>query len=525
MRAQSGSESSLPERLDAIEAGLVAVESAARAGEISQTRSRATRLYLNEFEPIEAWWGSGGPLAAEPLATEVASAEAAFHALMATGDEEATARVAHLRRRLAAARAAAGVTETSLTPGTLPVIHPDGGSHSGIDPARARTVEFRDILEALAAARRSWRAGERVVAIARVEEAYLEGLEPLEPRLPSDLVGRAERAIHLGLRPRLARGAAAPAVEAAFDAVETSLLDLDRALESGSSFWFSALSAFAIIVREGLEAVLLIGAILAYLGRVSGDSNHRRQVWVGVAAGVLASLATWVAARTFLPLGGASRELIEGVTALLAVAVLLYVSHWLFQKAYIHDWKEYLREKVGVAVTTGSALAMAGLAFAAVYREGFETVLFYQALMFDAGPLAVAAGFVPGLLLIVGIGAGILRLGLELPLRKVFAVTNAILLYLAFVFLGKGLYNLQEAGLFAPHPVPGAPDHEALRQLLGFYPMVETILAQGLFLAVLALTYLAYRRRALARRTAGGRSEGSGPAESPRLAEESATAS
>ncbi|MGH2543639.1 MAG: FTR1 family iron permease, partial [Ardenticatenaceae bacterium] len=177
------------------------------------------------------------------------------------------------------------------------------------------------------------------------------------------------------------------------------------------------------------------------------------------------------------------------------VAVLLYVSHWLFQKTYIHDWKAYLEEHLGRAVTRGSAFAMAGLAFAAVYREGFETVLFYQALMFDAGAAAVLAGFLPGIVVIAAIGYGIVRLGLRLPLKRVFAVTGSVLLYLAFVFIGKGLYNLQEAGVFAPHPLAWVPDHEALRQLLGLYPLAETLLAQGAFLALLGLGAIWYRTR------------------------------
>jgi len=141
------------------------------------------------------------------------------------------------------------------------------------------------------------------------------------------------------------------------------------------------------------------------------------------------------------------------------------------------------------------ALAMAGLAFAAVYREGFETVLFYQALMFDAGPAAVLAGFTPGILVILAIGYGIVRLGLKLPLKRVFGVTGSVLLYLAFVFIGKGLYNLQEAGVFAPHPLTWAPDHEALRQILGLYPVAETILAQAAFLMLLGAGAFWYRTR------------------------------
>jgi high-affinity iron transporter len=162
--------------------------------------------------------------------------------------------------------------------------------------------------------------------------------------------------------------------------VGRDLVRADRLLAKGGSVLFAVVNSFTIIVREGLEAVLLVAALLTYLGAIGAQARHRRQIYAGVAAGVVASIATWFLARTLLPISGANRELLEGITALAAVVVLMYVAHWLFQKTYIHDWKEYLRTRVGGAVTRGSGIAMAALAFAAVYREGFETVLFYQAL-------------------------------------------------------------------------------------------------------------------------------------------------
>jgi high-affinity iron transporter len=355
------------------------------------------------------------------------------------------------------------------------------------------TVEISALTAEFERGRLAYLEGRREDALASVEHAYLEGFEPLESRLPSDLVGRIERAIHLSLRPDIRAGAPPARVDAAFAALYADLALADERLSGGASFWFGAVNAFAIIFREGLEAVLLVGAMLAYLGRMERGGRHQRQIFAGVAAGILASLATWVVAATLIPVSGASRELVEGVTALVAVSVLLYVSHWLFQKTYIHDWKAYLEEHMGRAVTRGSALAMAGLAFAAVYREGFETVLFYQALMFDAGPAAVLAGFAPGLLVISAIGFGIVKMGLRLPLKRVFGITGGVLLYLAFVFLGKGIYNLQEAGLFAPTPLLGVPDHEALRQLFGLYPLAETLLAQATFLFLLTAGAVWYR--------------------------------
>jgi high-affinity iron transporter len=107
---------------------------------------------------------------------------------------------------------------------------------------------------------------------------------------------------------------------------------------------------------------------------------------------------------------------------------------------------------------------------------------------------AILLGFIPGALLIAVIGVAIIKAGMKLPLKKVFTWTNAVLMYLAFVFLGKGLYNLQEGGVYGAHPLP-LPDHPALRQLFGFYPLVETVGAQLLFVIALYTTYRLYKRR------------------------------
>jgi len=498
-------EPGLVERLDAIRAGLAHVERSVAAGDADAARAAVLRLYLDEFEAIEGWWGQGGPHTTPELAARVAEGETAFHAALAGAPTELPGAIERIRAALDRVERVALGQGVVLVP--APVV--PAGAATGVVAPVARTPEIAALVAELERGRSAYGAGRGGEALAAVEHAYLEGFEPLESRLPSALVVRIERAIHLALRPSIRDGAPAAEIDATFAGLYADLALADERLASGASFWFGAVNAFAIIFREGLEAVLLIGAMLAYLGRVSGGRRYQRQVFAGVTAGIAASVATWIVARTLLPVSGASRELVEGITALVAVAVLLYVSHWLFQKTYIHDWKAYLEEHLGRAVSRGSAFAMVGLAFAAVYREGFETVLFYQALMFDAGAGAVLAGFVPGILVIVAIGVGIVRLGLRLPLKRVFAVTGSVLLYLAFVFLGKGLYNLQEAGLYAPRPLGWVPDHEALRQLLGLYPLAQTLLAQLAFLLLLAAGALwlrASRSRAGARAGGGGRS-------------------
>lgn len=479
--------------LDEVDAALVAVEAALGRGDVAEARSIALKAYLDRFERIEGYYGQGGAYGGGELPTLIAAAESRFHELLRGDASGLSAVVAALREDIARIRDAARAAGVPLVPGPADAgaVARSTAASSAVQP---RTPEIAAIVEELRTAERLYGAGDAEAAQQRVDHAYLEGFELLEARLPSAVVGRIERLIHLSLRPQIQQRAPVEPVEATFAALYAELGEADAALGSGGSFWFGAVNAFIIIVREGLEAVLLIAALIAYLGATGASRRHHRQIYTGAGLGVVASFGTWIVARTLIPIGGANRELIEGITALIAVGVLLYVAHWLFHKTYVHDWKEYLRGKLDKAVSTGSALAMAGLAFAAIYREGFETVLFYEALRYDVGSTAVLAGFAPGMILILGVGVAIIRLGLKLPLRQVFSVTNTILLYLAFVFLGKGIYNLQEAGLFAPHPVAWAPDHEALRLALGFYPIAETMLAQAGFLALILATYALYRR-------------------------------
>jgi high-affinity iron transporter len=151
----------------------------------------------------------------------------------------------------------------------------------------------------------------------------------------------------------------------------------------------------------------------------------------------------------------------------------------------VAKWNRFVRSKVQDALTTGSAFALASVAFLAVYREGFETVLFYKALVVAAGAgasvLAMVGGMVAGALLMAAIYIAINRFGVRLPLKPLFAITSAFLYYLAFVFAGKGIAELQEAGFLPTTIVAGGPRVPAV----GLYPTVETLLAQGVLVALL----------------------------------------
>jgi high-affinity iron transporter len=261
------------------------------------------------------------------------------------------------------------------------------------------------------------------------------------------------------------------------------------------------IQSFVIMLREGLEAILIVGALTAFLAKM-GAADRRRHVNAGVLAAIGASLLTALALETVFHLSPAHQEALEGLTMILATAVLFYVSYWLLSKMEVVKWNHFVKSKVHDAVTSGSALALASAAFLAVYREGFETVLFYKALIISGGPRVgvtpIVGGMLLGALLLVGVYLAVNRFGIRLPLKPFFAVTGAFLYYMAFVFAGAGLAELQEGGFAPMTPVSWAPRIPAL----GIHPTVETLTAQGgliaLALVALAWTFVIEPRRTLA---------------------------
>jgi len=264
----------------------------------------------------------------------------------------------------------------------------------------------------------------------------------------------------------------------------------ERTLSDGLSLPNLFVQSFVIMLREGLEAILIVGALMTFLLKM-GASDRRRDINLGVGAAVVASLLTALALETVFHLSPAHREALEGATMVLATVVLFYVSYWLLSKMEVVKWNQFVKSKVHNALTSGSALALAGAAFLAVYREGFETVLFYKALFVSSGTasgtLPVLAGMLVGGVILVGVYIAIHRFGVRLPLKPFFGITSAFLYYMAFVFAGKGIAELQEGSLVTTSVLPWAPRLPAL----GIYPTAESLAAQGLLvvLALVALTW------------------------------------
>ena len=328
-------------------------------------------------------------------------------------------------------------------------------------------------------------------ASSRAFDAYMtfEQVErPVRARNPG-LAAELEAAF-AALRTRAAGGATAGELDRIRRQLEAGLENAERVLADRPSAPSLFLQSFVILVREGLEAILLVGALMTFLAKM-GAAHRRRDVNIGVAAAVGASLITAFAVETIFHLTPAKREALEGATMVVATAVLFYVSYWLLSKMEVAKWNHFVKSKVQDALTSGSGLALASAAFLAVYREGFETVLFYKALFLTAGPAAatmpIVAGILLGSLVMAAVYVAMHRFGLRLPLKPFFAFTSAFLYYMAFVFAGKGIAELQEGGLLPTTIIPGGPRAPAL----GIYPTVESLLLQG-FLLVLFLVALVW---------------------------------
>ncbi len=359
-------------------------------------------------------------------------------------------------------------------------------------------VAFATVRSTLHAAMVQADRGATAAAAAEVLDAYLafEGVEGAVRVADAGLASRAE-ARFAALREAAAAGD--PSLDARRRAVAATLDSAESVLGRSRTGWGYLAESFLLILREGFEAILIVAAIMAVVLR-SGSAAQRRGVRWGVGLALLASLATAAGLEWLLAGGAAQRESLEGGVMLVAAAVLFYVSYWLISKVEAAAWQRFLRDKVERAATSGRTFALASVAFLAVYREGFETVLFYKALYMSGGAAAAAAitgGLASGAVVLVAVYVGIEKFGIRIPLRPFFAVTGATLYFMAFVFAGTGVKELQEGALLPSTLVPGAPRSE----FFGVYPTVESLAVQGLIVLCLVAAVVWKLRRGR-RRTA-----------------------
>ena len=246
-------------------------------------------------------------------------------------------------------------------------------------------------------------------------------------------------------------------------------------------------SSFAIIFREGLESVLILGAIMSYL-EASRNNQFKKYIYYGIIAALGATTITWIVASYVIEISGANRELIEAIAALSATAVLFYVSFWVLNKIEHKKWMEFVKAKVWQATTTGSVMVFVMLSFFTVYREGFETVLFYQAMSGFAKymEMYVGLGFVLGILSLLGVYYMMRKLGKKLPLRALFGLTMGVGAYLSIAFLGNAIRELQILEIVPYTGLIGIiPRLDInLAAMTGIYPTLETIISQVILFGV-----------------------------------------
>jgi high-affinity iron transporter len=348
-------------------------------------------------------------------------------------------------------------------------------------PVRTPAAVAADVMRLLDDALARARGGDASAAGDLAFDAYI-AFEPIEANVRTrdpGLVGVLER--HFADFKGAVRAGDIAAATTARARIDAGLPQVVALAARPATGWGAFFESLLIIIREGFEAILILGAVIAFLVK-TGNQRRVREIWWGAGIGLAASAVLAVVLRTALANAPASREVIEGATMLLAVVVLFSVSYWLVSKVESARWQAFIREKVGTALSSGSTHALALVAFLAVFREGAETALFYQALL-ARGPQVVTpvlAGFLAGSVALVGVWVGINRFGLRLPLRAFFATTSAMLYALAFIFMGKGLRELQEGNALPITPLDGWP----YLDVLGIYPSVETLVGQGVLVAL-----------------------------------------
>lgn len=328
-------------------------------------------------------------------------------------------------------------------------------------------------------------AGDRAGATRLGLSAYLDGFEPIEPMVGArnkSLLLAVENAM-LAYRSAVAKGTVADA-DAAGEKLQQLFTHVEAELgDAKADPMTTFIGALTILLREGVEALLIVIGIIAFL-RKAKRNDVLPYVHAGWASALVAGGLTWVAATYLVTISGASREVSEGLGSVFAALVLLSVGLWMHQKSSAGRWQEYLHEKLTAAMTRRSAWGLFALAFIAVYREVFETVLFYSALAADGNGGALLGGFLVAIVLLVVIAWALLRTSARMPIGKFFSWTSAFVAVLAVILMGKGVAALQEAGWIGVSPV------DFIRvDLLGILPTLETLLAQAAILAIIVVGY------------------------------------
>ncbi len=362
------------------------------------------------------------------------------------------------------------------------------------DPAKANVRSNIDTIRMqLDETLRLHKQGDYDGAVLTSRTAYLDSYESIEiPLRPINPDFTLEMEIKFAELRNLIQ------THAPYGQVEAKVIEIRRGLDeserlvSGTGILAPTIAfstSFSIIFREGLESALIVTAILTYL-EASRNNRFKKHVYYGIVIAIGATAVTWFISAFIIDISGASRELIEAIAGVSAVAVLFWVSFWVLNKIETKRWIEFVKAKVWKATTTGSIMVFVLLSFFTVYREGFETVLFYQAMLSFAKYMEwyVVAGLAIGLAVIVATAIVVRKLGKRLPLKVLFALTMGIGAYMSIAFMGNAIREFQELGYISTtHLIGTVPRLDInLASMTGIHPTVETIIGQTALLAIYA---------------------------------------
>ncbi len=374
-------------------------------------------------------------------------------------------------------------------------VKPMGSASEGQKGEVRDEIDF--IREQLMATQIYYEQGDTQSAYASARTAYLDSYEYIEIPLRTiapDFTLEVEFEFAT-LRNLINENAPVDEIDKAIIAIERSLDESERLVSGTGTIapMIAFVSSFAIIFREGLESVLILGAIITYL-EASRNIKFKKYVHYGIVLAIGATAVTWFIASYVIEISGVNRELIEAVAALSATAILFYVSFWILNKIEHKRWMEFVKAKVFQASTTGGVMVFVLLSFFTVYREGFETVLFYQAMFGFAKymELWVGLGFILGIVSLLAIYYGFRKLGKRLPLRVLFGLTMGIGAYLSIAFLGNAIREFQVLD-YVPYTsmlgiIPRLDINVAT--MTGIYPTLETTIGQIVLLSVYVVASL-----------------------------------
>ncbi|OQY94043.1 MAG: iron permease [Sphingobacteriales bacterium UTBCD1] len=336
----------------------------------------------------------------------------------------------------------------------------------------------------------NYSGGNRSLARTNALRAYLEGIEPVEARLRTvdpAFVSELEQQM-LNVRQAIEKDKGEQAVKDEANKALGLIARADQLMQDQQlNYWITFTLAASIMLREGIEAFLVLAVMLALI-RSSGIKKALPWIHGGWITAALSGVAGWYLSDYIIQFGGRNREIMEGLISLIAVVILLYAGFWLHNNSYARQWKKFIEEKVGRYLNGERMFGLALFSFAVVFREAFEVILFLRAVSLEAtekNQSAIGLGVLAAVAAIAIIAYLFLKYSKKIPVRQLFRYSSWLIVLLAIILMGKGVHSIQESGWIA---VTGLSSFFPI-DWLGIYPTMETLLSQAALIVVIIIAY------------------------------------